>query len=108
MQHGKIVRPSLGITGQDMTEEFGDRWEIPVGILVYQVISGSSADIGGIQKGDVIIEFDGNRIATMAELKELLRQKNIGDQVTVKVVRGSSKKTLDIKLQEMPASAYTN
>lgn len=100
MTHGKIVRPSLGIVGSNMTEEFGNYWEIPVGILIHQVVPGSSANIAGIQPGDVIIEFDGERIATMEELKELLRTKKVGDQVSVKVVRGSSKKTLDVKLQE--------
>lgn len=103
MTHGKIIRPSLGITGQNMTEEFGNYWEIPVGILVHQVVPGSSADIAGIQQGDVIIEFDGQRIATMEELKEILRQKKVGDQIKLKVVRGSGKKTIDVKLQEMPS-----
>ncbi|MGL4800180.1 MAG: S1C family serine protease [Cellulosilyticaceae bacterium] len=103
MAHGKIVRPSLGITGSNMTEEFGNYWEIPVGILVHQVVPGSSAELAGIQAGDVIIEFDSQRIATMEELKELLREKKVGDQVKVKIVRGSGKKTIDVKLQEVPS-----
>ncbi|MGL4363491.1 MAG: S1C family serine protease [Cellulosilyticaceae bacterium] len=102
MTHGKIMRPSLGIMGENLSEAFGSYWEMPVGILVHQVILGSSADIAGIQQGDVIIEFDGTRITTMEALKEILRTKEIGDQVKVKIVRGSDKKTIDVKLQAAP------
>ncbi len=104
MRYGKIIRPSLGITGQNMTEEFGAYWEIPVGIHVYEVIPGSSADLGGINPGDIIIEFGDVRIATMEELKDLLGKKKVGDEVRIKVVRGSEKISLDIRLQEMPST----
>lgn len=102
MEKGRIIRPSLGIQGQDLTEEIGDFYEIPVGILVVNVIPGSSAELAGMQPGDIILEFDSQKIATMNELKQMLLSKKVEDVVTVKIVRGSSKHTLEVKLQEMP------
>lgn len=99
MTTGSIARPVLGIVGENLTEELGNYWDIPVGIMVVQVQPGTSADVAGIKQGDVILEFDGQRISTMEELKELLLDRKVGDQVKVKVVRGSQKLTLDVKLQ---------
>lgn len=99
MVSGSIARPVLGIVGENLTEELGNYWDIPVGIMVVQVQPGTSADVAGIKQGDVILEFDGTRISTMEELKGLLLEKKVGDQVKVKVVRGSQKMTVDVKLQ---------
>lgn len=99
MTYGSIQRPVLGIVGENLTEELGNYYDIPVGIMVVQVQQGSSAAIAGMKQGDVIIEFDGQRISTMEELKELLLDKKVGDQVTVKVVRGSEKLNLNVKLK---------
>lgn len=99
MTTGSIARPVLAIVGENLTEELGNYWDIPVGIMVVQVQPGTSADVAGIKQGDVILEFDGQRISTMEELKELLLDRKVGDQVKVKVVRGSQKLTLDVKLQ---------
>lgn len=99
MQNGSIDRPVLGIVGENLTEELGNYYDIPVGIMIVQVQPGSSAAIAGMQQGDIIIEFDGTRIATMEELKALLLEKKVGDQVSLKVVRGSEKVNLDVKLR---------
>lgn len=99
MQNGSIDRPVLGIVGENLTEELGNYYDIPVGIMIVQVQPGSSAAIAGMQQGDIIIEFDGTRIATMEELKALLLEKQVGDQVSLKIVRGSEKVNLDVKLR---------
>lgn len=99
MANGTIARPVLGVVGENLTEELGSYWDIPVGIMVVQVQPGTSADVAGIKQGDIILEFDGQRISTVEELKELLLNKKVGDQVKIKVVRGSQKLTVDVKLQ---------
>ena len=99
MANGSIARPVLGIVGENLTEELGNYWDIPVGIMVVQVQPGSSAEVAGIKKGDVILEFDGQRISTMEELKAALLEKKVGDQVKIKIARGSQKATVDVKLQ---------
>lgn len=108
MEKGRIVRPSLGIKGQDLTEELGNFYEIPVGILIIQVVPGSSADMGGIKPGDIILEFDDQKITTMNELKQILLTKKVDDLINVKLIRGASKHTIQVKLQEMPNTYSAN
>lgn len=103
MTEGRIARPSLGIVGESMTESIGF-YEIPVGILIREVIPGSSADLAGLQAGDIILEFDRQKITTMEELKQMLRKKKIGDVIPIKIIRGSSKKVIRTKLQDIPIS----
>lgn len=99
MAYGSIQRPVLGIVGENLTEELGNYYDMPVGIMVVQVQPGSSAAIAGMKQGDIIIEFDGERISTMEQLKEILLNKKVGDQASVKVVRGSEKVDLNVKLK---------
>lgn len=67
----------LGIQGQDSS----------LGAYVYYVFPGSAAEKAGIQKGDVIVEFEGTTIATMSQLKELLSYHPAGDKVEFKILR---------------------
>ena len=67
----------LGIQGQDSD----------LGAYVYYVYPGSAAQKAGIEKGDIIIEFDGTTIATMSQLKELLSYHPAGDKVEFVILR---------------------
>lgn len=67
----------LGIQGQDCN----------LGAYVYSVFAGSAAEEAGIQKGDIIIEFEGTDIATMSQLKELLSYYPAGESVDFKILR---------------------
>lgn len=67
----------LGIQGQDSS----------LGAYVYSVFPGSAAQKGGIQKGDIITEFEGYDIATMSQLKELLSYYPAGDEVKFMILR---------------------
>ncbi|MGL4345969.1 MAG: S1C family serine protease [Cellulosilyticaceae bacterium] len=106
MDKGHISRPSLGIKGYDMTEALGI-YDIPVGIMVVEVVPGSSAELAGLRPKDIILEFDGQKVSSMEELKAILLQKQVGDTVTLKMVRGNTKQTIEVKLQEMPSARTT-
>ena len=58
----------LGITGVDVTDDVAKTYNMPSGVYVAQVTGGSAAEQAGIQKGDIITEFDGTQIGSMAEL----------------------------------------
>lgn len=67
----------LGIQGQDSS----------LGAYVHSVFSGSAAEKAGIKAGDVIVEFEGNDIATMSQLKELLSYYPAGEEVDFLILR---------------------
>jgi serine protease Do len=90
----------LGITMQSLTDELreGLGSKADEGVLVNSVIEGSAADKAGIEEGDVIVEFDGQEVDSPTALRELIGDKEVGDEVSVKIVRDDKRKTIDVTL----------
>lgn len=98
---GYISRPYLGIYGQDISSETAKAYEIPVGVLVRNVVEGSGAQQGGMKAGDIIISINDTRINSMTDIGSTLAKLKVGESVKVKVVRNQSQNlTLTIKLQD--------
>lgn len=95
---GKIIRPYIGIYGIDLDEATAKRNRLVEGIYVYQLYSDSPASQAGIQKGDIIVEFDGQTVTTTQELNDIKNQKEIGDTVKIKVYRNGEYKEGEITL----------
>ncbi|MDO4666112.1 MAG: trypsin-like peptidase domain-containing protein [Actinomycetaceae bacterium] len=57
------------------------------GALTVQVLPGSAAEKAGIQKGDLILEIQGHKVASAVALLGYARWYNPGDEVTLKIVR---------------------
>ncbi len=77
----------MGITPQEVTAEMSQYFGIPQGVFVADVSEGSAAEAAGIRKQDVIVKFDGNRITSYADLKEVMQYYKVGDTVKVTVKR---------------------
>lgn len=78
----------LGIQGQDSS----------LGAYVYYVFPSSAAQKAGIQKGDVIVEFEGTAIATMSQLKELLSYHPAGDKVKFVILRPQGEEYVEMEV----------
>lgn len=101
VNNGNIARPFIGIVGSNIDANKADLWEIPLGVLVRNVMDGGSAFEAGIQPGDIIIEFDGRKISSMDDLLEIVKQHKPGDKVSIKYIRNQSKKIVKkITLQD--------
>ena len=97
---GKFERPMLGVRYQLLTKEQGILNNVPAGAYVVEVVAGSSAEVGGIKKGDIITKFDGQEVAEVENgLVELLSGKKIGDRVEVELYRDKETKKVEIVLQ---------
>lgn len=95
---GKIIRPYIGIYGLDLDETTAKRNRLVEGIYVYQLYSDSPAAQAGIQKGDIIVEFDGQTVKTTQEINDIKNQKQIGDKVKIKVYRAGEYKEGELTL----------
>lgn len=104
MENGSVLRPALGITGVEVSSSNASLYDLPIGIYIESVIKGGSADLSGIKAEDVLIQFDGEMITTMTQLKALIAEKRVGDLAEIKVIRGGAQKTFKIELKEMPES----
>ena len=79
----------LGIVGISVTNEVQESYGLPEGICVTQVFSGTGASKAGLVKGDIIVEFDGEKVRTMEELSALLECYEKGSAVEIKIMQGS-------------------
>ncbi len=98
---GSVSHAFLGISGQTVTPALAQANGLPVdyGALVANVFAGGSATQGGLQRGDIIIALDGNKITSMDQLMLYIRGKNAGDKVRVTYMRGSAQSDTTVTLQ---------
>jgi serine protease Do len=97
---GKVVRGYLGVQIKDVTPEMVKSEKLDrglKGVMVADVFDGSPADDAGLKQGDVVIAFNGRRVETVAELRNLVAQTRPGQAVTLRVTR--KKKEIDIKVK---------
>ncbi|MBQ4068092.1 MAG: trypsin-like peptidase domain-containing protein [Lachnospiraceae bacterium] len=76
-------RGYIGINGRDVDDTTSEIYGIPKGVYVYSTVEGGAAKKAGIEKGSVIVKFDGESISSMSELKSLLEYYAIGEEVVV-------------------------
>lgn len=100
MTNGKVKRPFVGITGRAVDAETAKRNNIAEGVYVVSVEEYSAAEIAGIKVGDVITEADGTKVSTVEELNKIRDTHQVGDEMTIKVNRQGSEKTLTLTLKE--------
>ncbi|QJA05935.1 DegQ family serine endoprotease [Thermosulfurimonas marina] len=104
IKQGKVVRGWLGVVVQDLTpalaEEFG--LKSTEGTLVAEVMKGSPADRAGLQRGDVIVEYEGKPVRNSSELRTYVGLTHPGTTVTMKVLRNGRPVTLKVTIGEYP------
>jgi membrane-associated protease RseP (regulator of RpoE activity) len=70
--------------------------EPPKGVRFADVRGGTPADKAGLKPGDILIEFDGKEISNLYDFTYALQAHKPGDEVLVKVIRGSQ--TIEAKV----------
>lgn len=88
----------MGVSTQAMREEHS-YLGIPKGMLVTDVEEGSPAEKGGILRGDVITRFEGERIQSYEDLKEIMQYYGPDTKVTVVVKRLLNGSYEDVELE---------
>jgi serine protease Do len=101
---GKVVRGWIGVLVQQITPEIAESMNLkePTGALVADVTPKGPAEKAGIKRGDIIIEFNGNKIKDMAELPKLVARTPPGTESELKFIRNGSEKTVKLRLGELP------
>lgn len=103
VSHGRVLRPVLGITITDVTEEDAQAFRLPAisGVLVEDFSGGDSpAQKVGLQPGDVIVALDGKPVDRVGELQRIIAQHQPGESVLVAVVRYGQRREVRIPLAE--------
>jgi serine protease Do len=96
---GRVRRAFLGV----MVQSRQVRGDSPGGAQIESVSPNSPAERAGIRPGDLIVGFDDKPVRSTDDLLNLLDGSAIGRDATLRVLRGKSERTLNVRPREQPA-----
>jgi len=106
---GKISFPFLGVRYVLINEEIQKENNLPVdyGAWVQKgeggepaIFPGSAAEKVGLEEGDIILEFNGEKITTENTLAKIIMEHDPGDKITLKILRQGKEKIFEVVLGE--------
>ena len=99
-EKGKVTRGWLGVMIQKITPELAKSFSLKNdnGALVGDVIPDGPAAKAGIQRGDVIIEFNGHEVNDVGQLPKIVASTTPDTNVDVVVIRGGNSQTLKVHI----------
>ena len=72
------------------------------GVTIAAVIADSPADKSGLKRGDVIKVVNGTAVETVQELRDQLKDKNVGDTITLSIERDGQAQDVSVTLEAQP------
>jgi serine protease Do len=102
IKHGRVRRPLLGISIQEISQEDAEVYGLPEisGVLIENFAEDSPAERSGIHRGDVIIAVDGTKVERVGQLQRLVAQHEPGDHVELRVIRYGKPHSFRVRLIE--------
>jgi S1-C subfamily serine protease len=121
LRTGRVDHAYLGISGQAVTEDVADTYNLPVtaGVLVESVTNDSCADKAGLEGGktevvvagetyvlggDIIVAYGGKKISSLEQLRDAIAGDKPGDKVKLVIYRDANKSSVTVTLGRRPAS----
>jgi S1-C subfamily serine protease len=118
---GRVDHAYLGISGQALTPELAETYNLPVesGVLVATVADNSGADKAGLRGGerevvvagetyalggDIIVSLDGKKISSVDELRDAIAGRKPGDKISLAIYRDANKSSVTVTLGRRPTS----
>ena len=106
IEFGETKRGWLGVRIQDVTKEIAEveNLDEPRGALVASVAPNSPSEKAGVKAGDIILEFNGERIQEMKQLPIIVARTEVGKKVKVKIWRNKKEIIKTITLGRLETS----
>ena len=102
---GEVKRGQIGVAIQDLTPDIAQALGTThtQGAVIARVVPGSPAERAGLRTNDLVIAVNGTPIHNGVELRNRVGLSKIGDSVELTVVRGSSERTVAVRIDQMAA-----
>lgn len=104
-EHGKILRPYIGVRYQGITKAIAKQFELPVeeGAWIVAdsgsgIIADSPAAKAGLKESDIITKVDKNAITEQNPLSKIIRQYNPNDTVELTILRDKKEQKVSLTL----------
>ena len=99
IRDGFVESGFLGIQPEDPPAGYST---VSGAALVRAVIPNAPADLGGIMPGDLVVAFDGERVAGSTHLSLLILNAEVGSDVTIEILRGDRRLSLPVRVGQQP------
>ncbi len=104
IESGDVERGWLGVGIQGITPELVASFEMPLlenGVLVNKVDNNTPAEIGGMSRGDIIIQYDGKQVKNSRNFQHMVADTQVGKKVSIKIIRDGREKILHIAIGKL-------
>ncbi len=100
---GHVVRGYLGVTVQRVTAGLAKSFNLPDarGALVTAVMDGTPAARAALKSGDVIVEYDGRKLARSDELPRVVAETPVDREVALGIVRDGKPLALKVRIAKL-------
>ncbi|HWF38676.1 MAG TPA: Do family serine endopeptidase [Candidatus Acidoferrales bacterium] len=107
VDHGKVIRGYLGVTIQAVSPEMADAFGLTRGggALIGDVTPNSPAAKAGIERGDIVLELNGQAVNGPDDLSVRISEMAPGATVHLKIFRNGQNRDVDVTLGEYPQNA---
>jgi len=101
--HGSVTRGWLGVAIQKVTPDLAKSLDLADahGALVADVTAQGPAGKAGLERGDVIVKFNGKPVKESSSLPTLVAGTSVGKTVPVEVIRGGAHKTFEVTIAKL-------
>ena len=96
IRNGEVSRGWLGVGIQKLTPELAESFQVDrsdLGVVVNSVDEGAPADLGGIQRGDIIIGYAGKQIDDLKDFQKMVADTHQGEEVPILILRDGQVQT---------------
>ncbi len=102
--NGKVARAYIGILPQEISPDIMESFNLKevAGVLVANVEKDSPAEKAGLKVGDVILEFNSEKVPNVPKFRIAVATSDIGKQLPVKIVRDNKEDIIKITLDAFP------
>lgn len=105
IMHGKVKRAQLGIAAQmvNLTSRMigANALKTKTGVYVFEIVADANIYNNELRIGDIIVDFNGNPIATIDNLHKLLNEETINQSISLGILRGGRRQEIKVIPSEL-------
>ncbi len=108
-ESGQVQRGFLGVQIQEVTEEIAQSLDLDEakGALIASVEPNGPAEEAGLKTGDLILEFNGQKVERLKDLPRLVAAAKAGEKAEVRVLRDGKERSVKVQVGRMPGDDMT-
>ncbi|MBR0246993.1 MAG: Do family serine endopeptidase [Bacteroidales bacterium] len=105
MDYGSVKRAVLGISMGSVDKKFADEMKLSAvaGVYINEVMKGSAAEKAGLQKNDVIVAIDGQKITDASSVQAKVSSYHPGDKAVISFIRDGKQQQTTVEFQAAAA-----